>query len=96
MKVITYNIRVDLMLHALGIDYTRNGKQVKPNTRYRPYPTICRNHYQTSDCKHWNLIVELGLANFVKGKESWQDFYYVTSDGKSYLKDKGYKFKESK
>jgi len=87
---------IRLMLHALGISHHNNGDYIQPNRRYSPYPTSHRNYYQTTDCEDWNNLVSKGLATYRKGKESWQDFYFVTDDGKHCLKTLGYKWHERK
>jgi hypothetical protein len=87
------NKQTRLMLHALGIEY-RDHTKVIPNKRYSPYPTSHRNYYQTSNCEDWNILVKLGFATYRKGRESWQDCYFVSLQGKEYLKATGYKWHE--
>lgn len=85
---------IRLMLHALGISHHRNGDYTEPNKRYSPYPTSHRNYYQTSNCEDWNSLVGKNFAVYRKGQESWQDCYFVTDEGKKYLKELGYKWHE--
>ncbi len=87
--------RVRVMLHALGISYANN-EDTQPNKRYSPYPTSHRNYYQTSNCEDWNFLVDKGFAIYRKGEASWQDCYFVTEDGKTHLKELGYKWHEEK
>jgi len=87
---------IRVMLHALGIANHNNGDYIQPNKRYSPYPTSYRNYYQVYDCEHWNNLVNKEFAIFRKGNENWQDFYFVTSVGKDYLKSLGYKWHEKK
>lgn len=82
-----------IMLHALGISHVKS-EYTQPNRRYSPYPTSYRNYYQISNCKDWNSLVDEGLAVYQKGKEYWQDCYFVTDKGKEYLKELGYKWHE--
>ena len=85
--------RVRLMLHALGISHVES-EYVQPNKRYAPYPTSYRNYYQTSHCDDWNYLVDKGLAVFRSGKQSWQDCYFVSNEGKLHLREIGYKWHE--
>ena len=87
-------IKIRQMLNAIGIANAKNGDYIQPNKRYSPYPTSHRNYFQISDCEHWNELVKDGFAIYKKGKESWQDYYFVTIKGKEHLKTLGYKWHE--
>ena len=85
-------IKIRLMLHTLGISHSKNGDYIQPNKRYSPYPTSYRNYYQTSQDDLCDTLVEAGLVEFVKGNKDWQDFYFITEQGKQYLRKIGYKW----
>ena len=83
--------KIRIMLHALGISHTRNGDYVQPNKRYRPYPESYRNYYQIEDCEDWNDLVSKGYAEKRESSLNLK-YYFVTSKGKEYLKELGYKW----
>jgi hypothetical protein len=80
------------MKHALGISYSKSGKNTIPNKVYRPKLNSYRNYYQISQCNEWDDLVLKNLA--VKGESIGMNYYFVTSEGIEYLKDLGYKFKK--
>ena len=82
------------MLHSLGIEYTSKNIKVEPKKRHNPLPVSCRNYYQQKNNESWNKLVSLGYAEYRKGENEWQCFYFVTQKGKQYLKELGYKWKE--
>ena len=82
---------ISKMLHALGISY-HNDDVLIPNKRYRPYPTSYRNHYQIKIDEDWEEMIKLGYAD--KGTSIDLNYYYVTKEGKEYLKEMGYRWKE--
>ena len=82
------------LLHALGISHTRNNSYVQPNTRYSPYPTSNRNYFQTTQCNVWDKLVDFGYAKYHKADEAWRCCYSVTDEGKSLLRELGYKWHE--
>lgn len=82
------------MLHALGISHhPRTNNYVQPNTRYNPYPTSYRNYYQIKQCEIWDELVKKEYASKHRNGLGL-DFYVVTSKGKQYLRDLGYKWHE--
>lgn len=85
-----YKVRV--MLHALGIANLNNGRYIQPNTRYSPYPTSHRNHFQESNNSTWDELVELGYARYIDSEHDWMRYYYVTEEGEEWLKKIGYKW----
>jgi len=87
------NIRV--LLHAMGISHVKS-EYTQPNKRYCPYPTSHRNYYQIKQCDDWDEWVKKGYAEYRQHKEEWRCFYFVTMQGKEYLKSIGYKWHELK
>lgn len=82
------------MLHALGISHVKSGDYFQPNKRYNPYPKSYRNYFQVDDDADLNEMVENGYVEKTISSLNLP-FYYVTSDGKDYLKSLGYKWHES-
>lgn len=82
---------IEKMLHALGIQYTKRGKEVEPNKKYNPLPISYRNYYQTALDQDWENLISMGYA--VKGQHCNLNWYCVTSEGKEFLKQLGYRFK---
>ena len=79
------------MLHALGVSYSKSGKQVEPYKRYRPKLRAYRNHYNGED-QDWELLCKLGYAK--KFEKFGQVNYLVTKKGIILLKGLGYIFEE--
>jgi len=80
------------MLHAMGISHSSTNDYVQPNKRYSPYPTSYRNYYQVEECPLWDILVDKGHA--IKDKSLGMGYYYVTEEGKEYLRSLGYKWHE--
>jgi len=82
--------QIRMMLHALGIEYTRNGERTIPNKTYRPKLNAYRNYYQINNDADWNDLVDKELA--VQGTHIGQNYYFVSHDGIEYLRSLGYRF----
>lgn len=94
-KTIFPEKKIRIMLHSLGISHSPIGNDyIQPNKRYSPYPTSYRNYYQISSCDDWDALVKDGYAKFIDADESFRQYYYVTREGKEYLRSLGYKWHE--
>jgi len=87
--------KIQVLLHALGISHI-GSEYIQPNKKYLSYSISYRNYFQDSSDEIWDKHVQDGYAKFVKGSASWQDCYFVTENGKQYLRDLGYKWNDEK
>ena len=85
--------QIGKMLHALGIQYTKSGKEMKPNQKYNPLPVSYRNHYQVNPDTDWEILISMGYA--VKDKALNLNWYFVTAEGIAFLRELGYRFKKA-
>lgn len=83
---------VHKMLHALGISYSKSGKEVQPYTNYKPKLVSQRNHYQASNDDDLEKLVTLGYAT--KSEALNLNYYFVTTEGMEYLRGMGYRFED--
>lgn len=85
------NSQIGKMLHALGVQYSKNGNEIKPNKRNNPLPISYRNYYQTLFDAEWEILISEKYA--IKSKCNNLNYYFVTKEGIIFLKQLGYKFK---
>ncbi len=80
------------MLHALGVSHDSSGIEIRRGVRYKNPERSYRNHYVVKDSPAWNDLVDKKLADMAVAMGS--SYYYVTVEGKEYLKEIGYCFLE--
>lgn len=78
------------VLTALGILYSKSGKEVQPYTKYRPKLVSERNFYQSSHDDDLESLVVFGHA--IKGFFLNLPGYRITDSGIKLLRDMGYIF----
>jgi hypothetical protein len=79
------------MLKALGILYSKSGKEVLPYKKHRPKLVSERNFYQSSHKdEDWEWFVTIGHATRLDLQNAY--LYSVTDSGIKLLRDMGYIF----